>query len=130
MLAMFAVYASPLECRDPVCMCSTEEQAEHMAKFFVKDGYQTGFYRSLGAVNRPTEKPVANPYVSGGKTYAGDRYFQGFEAHLHHPLMTSTGSEGRCDLCGHWDSDLHRPPYKRRFSVAVEGNTVHGEEFA
>ena len=34
-------------------------------------------------------------------------YFQGFVADKSHPLMSATGSEGRCELCGLRESPLH-----------------------
>lgn len=41
----------------------------------------------------------------------GDDYFFGYEADERHPHMASTGSEGRCDLCGQRSrSPLHKRP--------------------
>ncbi len=34
-------------------------------------------------------------------------YFQGFVADKSHPLMSATGSDGRCELCGLRESPLH-----------------------
>lgn len=36
-----------------------------------------------------------------------DDYFQGFKANESHPRMASTGTEGRCGLCGKIESPLH-----------------------
>lgn len=44
-------------------------------------------------------------------------YFQGFTEDVPHPRMAATGTEGRCELCGLYDSELHerwyaaQPPY-------------------
>lgn len=40
-------------------------------------------------------------------------YFRGYRGHLPHPMMTSTGSEGRCDICGRSSTRDHEPPYQR-----------------
>lgn len=40
-------------------------------------------------------------------------YFHGYRASKPHPMMTSTGSEGRCDICGSSAEYVHREPYER-----------------
>jgi hypothetical protein len=39
-------------------------------------------------------------------------YFGRYVYNLPHPCMAATGTEGRCELCGHGpESALHDPPY-------------------
>lgn len=40
-------------------------------------------------------------------------YFHGYRAHLPHPMMNSTGSEGRCDICGRSSTRDHEEPHQR-----------------
>lgn len=45
---------------------------------------------------------------------ASKDYFQGYRAHKPHPMTSSTGSEGRCDICGgYWDDRRHDKPWVR-----------------
>lgn len=50
-------------------------------------------------------------------------YFDGYRASAPHPMMTSTGSEGRCDICGRSETRDHERPWTRvapRFIAAVD----------
>ena len=39
-------------------------------------------------------------------------YFHGYVADRQHPWMASTGSDGRCELCGQgWDHTIHEQPW-------------------
>lgn len=40
-------------------------------------------------------------------------YFDGYRASAPHPMMTSTGSEGRCDICGRTETRDHERPWAR-----------------
>lgn len=40
-------------------------------------------------------------------------YFDGYRADAPHPMMTSTGSEGRCDICGRRNTRDHERPWTR-----------------
>ncbi len=47
-------------------------------------------------------------------------YFGGYSAEAPHPKMTSTGSEGRCDICGRRNTRDHDPPWTRTGPRYVE----------
>jgi hypothetical protein len=48
-------------------------------------------------------------------------YFRAYRAHMPHPMMTSTESEGRCDLCGGYSDDRrHDKPWFRLSRTAFE----------
>lgn len=40
-------------------------------------------------------------------------YFDGYRGSAAHPKMTSTGSEGCCDLCGRRETRDHERPWTR-----------------
>ncbi len=47
-------------------------------------------------------------------------YFRGYVAHMRHPHMPATGTEGMCELCGHGsDSPLHEKPWVKEGDEAA-----------
>lgn len=50
---------------------------------------------------------------SNPQPWWNEDYFRGYRSSLPHPMMTSTGSEGRCDICGSSAGYVHQPPYQR-----------------
>jgi hypothetical protein len=47
-------------------------------------------------------------------------YFNGYRSHRPHPWMGSTGSEGRCDICGRMQTRDHEPPWQRATEMELE----------
>lgn len=47
-------------------------------------------------------------------------YFDGYRGSAPHPYTSSTGSEGRCDICGRRETRDHAPPWTRVAPQYVE----------
>lgn len=82
--------------------------------------------RQHEAVCRGLTPPGAAPPLSGSSTPLADKdYFRGYRGHLPHPFSPSTGSEGRCDLCGFGPVNrMHDKPYQRLTEAELEAEAA------